>query len=76
MIVGVGEGVGDAVEVGAHPQAVELVVVAGVDDGSDRRGIHDVDETTEEPGCTDTAGEGSEHGGDVSPRAGNGSGRA
>ena len=36
-VVGVGERVRDAVEVGADPQPVELVVVAGVDDDGDRR---------------------------------------
>ena len=60
-VVGVGERVRDAVEVGADPQPVELVVVARVDDRGDRRGIDDVDQPAEEAGGPDTSGQSDEH---------------
>ena len=56
-----GERVGDGVEVGGDVQPVELVVVAGVDDGDDVARRHDAHEPGEEPGGADTTGERCEH---------------
>ena len=56
-----GERVGDRVEVGGDVQPVELVVVGGVHDRDDVARRDDADEPGEEPGGTDTTGEGREH---------------
>ena len=47
-VLGPGEGVGDRVEVGADVEAVEPVVVAGVDDDGDVGGVDDLDQPAEE----------------------------
>ena len=56
-----GERVGDGVEVGGDVQPVELVVVAGVDDGDDLARRHGAHEPGEETSGADTTGERYEH---------------
>ena len=68
-----GERVGDRVEIGADRQAVQLDVVADVDDGGDLVGRADLHEAGQEAGCADAARDDRDHrghptGGSVSPR--------
>ena len=54
-VLGTGQRVGDRVEVGAHQQPVEPVVVAGVHDDGEISGRDDLDEATEEARGPDPA---------------------
>ena len=57
-----GQGVRDRIEVGAHAQPVELVVVAGVADHDELLGCDDVHEAREEPRGADTTRQAHQHG--------------
>ncbi len=56
-IEGVAEPVGDGVEIGAHPEAVHVQVVARVHDRGDVGRRHRANETAQELARADTSGE-------------------
>ena len=60
-VLGAGQGVGDGVEVGADVEAVEPVVVAGVDDDGDVGRVDDLDEPAEEARRPHTARQRRDH---------------
>ena len=61
-VLGPGQRVGDRVEVGAHVEAVEPVVVGGVDDDGDVGGVDDLHEAAQEPGRPHTPRQRCDHG--------------
>ncbi len=56
-----GQRVGEGVQVGTHPQAVEPDVVTGVDHGGDLLGRHHLDQAGEETGRPHPSGEDRDH---------------
>ena len=65
-----GEGVGHRVEIGADEQAVEPVVVAGVDDHRDLVRIDDIEQAAQEAGGSHATGERHDHAVKVVERSG------
>ena len=68
-VLGAGERVGDRVEVGADVEAVEPVVVGGVDDHGDVGRVDDLHQPAEEAGRAHTPRQRRDHGGERTGRS-------